>query len=276
MPTEDELGQFEELYWDNTYDEIADQLGIGRRTAYSWAKEYFDFPKKTDWNRVEWTHGVSMDRILRHLHYDALMTQTEMGEVLDVSHSTIQRWFEKVGVERRSASEANQLRMEQMDEGERRELTENARERHHDLYGDGGYMQVLWDDQPEQMQEHASEVAHLGAEHRAVNGMEGVTGQDHPRWSGGKRVYDAVKRLLSRDESWGAIRERIREEQDHECLMCGERMEDRGLDVHHVVPVMAGGVNSEELLVGLCPSCHMAAERTLEQYPGFGSVLVDV
>ena len=82
------------------------------------------------------------------------------------------------------------------------------------------------------------------------------TGQNHPNWTGGANLYEAIRENLS-DESWSNIAELNRE---NSCYKCGERSEM--LHEHHIIPVMYGGVNSEELLMTLCPSCH----RTVESY----------
>lgn len=123
-------------------------------------------------------------------------------------------------------------------------------------------LQQIWEDRPESAREWASENAALGADGRDENGMEGVTGQEHPGWRGGKSIYDAVKKQLG-SESWGSVRERIRERADHECEACGKPANEighRDLDVHHIVPIMCGGTNQEWNLMALCPSCHRAVE----------------
>ena len=79
-------------------------------------------------------------------------------------------------------------------------------------------------------------------------------GQDHPNWRGGKSVYDAVKRQLG-NRSWPAIREEYRSD---ECEACGTS--EGLLDLHHIVPVMAGGTNEPWNLMTLCRSCHFQAE----------------
>ena len=37
------------------------------------------------------------------------------------------------------------------------------------------------------------------------------------------------------------------------CELCGSR---RGLEAHHIIPVFAGGDNSEENLICVCSACH--------------------
>lgn len=82
------------------------------------------------------------------------------------------------------------------------------------------------------------------------------TGQNHPNWTGGADLYEAIRENLS-DKSWNTIAELSRNDS---CYKCGREAEN--LHEHHIIPVMYGGVNSEELLITLCPSCH----RTVESY----------
>lgn len=82
------------------------------------------------------------------------------------------------------------------------------------------------------------------------------TGQNHPNWTGGANLYEAIRENLS-DESWSNVAELSR---DNSCYKCGKEAES--LHEHHIIPVMYGGVNNEELLMTLCPSCH----RTIESY----------
>lgn len=82
------------------------------------------------------------------------------------------------------------------------------------------------------------------------------TGQNHPNWTGGANLYEAIRENLS-DEPWSRIAELSR---DDRCYKCGES--DTTLHEHHTIPVMFGGSNNDELLMTLCESCH----RTVESY----------
>lgn len=270
MPTEDELELIADLYWDTPLEEIADELDVSVSTISRWKQKHLNLPYKSEWNRVEYQHGQPMDRILYHLHYDALLPTTDISEALDISRATLAEWFEKTGVEKRSQSEAERVKNQKMSDEERREQTEAAREKHREKYGDGGYVEVLWDKNPEQMKEQAESVAGLGAEARDENGMRGQTGPDHPRWKGGRCLRDCLRKMMG-DVSWDEVRIRVRERANHECEMCGRRQSERGLDVHHIVPLVCGGTNDEELLMALCRSCHQRVERYSEQIFGLGS-----
>ncbi|WP_418282111.1 HNH endonuclease [Halorubrum sp. DTA98] len=54
---------------------------------------------------------------------------------------------------------------------------------------------------------------------------------------------------------WAQRREAIWWLQDNECGRCGRRQEKRG-HVHHIKPLLKGGSNSLNNLVGLCVDCH--------------------
>jgi len=125
-----------------------------------------------------------------------------------------------------------------------------------------------YDEEPEVAREHAQEVAKLGAPAREENGMAGKTGQDNPNWRGGKSVYDAVKKQLR--PSFYTVRDDARAD---ECYRCGAS--DCKLDVHHIVPIMAGGTNGDWNLMTLCESCHRTAEAYTRTLPGMGAVLTE-
>lgn len=90
---------------------------------------------------------------------------------------------------------------------------------------------------------------------------EKFSGSNHPRWSGGESGIDFIRKHI-RDEGWQQTAERIREKYDRTCQMCGSKPSDRdrALDVHHIVPLIAGGTNADELLLPLCLDCHRTAE----------------
>jgi hypothetical protein len=75
---------------------------------------------------------------------------------------------------------------------------------------------------------------------------------------------------------WIEIAERIRDENDRRCQVCGNENEDRKIPVHHIVPVSDFSDVSEahfkENLVPLCDSCHQFVEyrwSTEEQIEAF-------
>jgi len=109
-------------------------------------------------------------------------------------------------------------------------------------------------------------------EYRSKN----YSGTDSPHWRGGKCVSDAVKKNIS-DGSWVKIAESEREHGPRECDLCGrsgDTLEQR-LDVHHIVPLTAGGTNGSWNLMTLCRSCHRNVESYTRDLPGMEAVLTE-
>lgn len=90
---------------------------------------------------------------------------------------------------------------------------------------------------------------------------------EQPAYIGAAPVsfYRAVRRELD-DQSWRQTREEHREKQPT-CEQCGAEPDDGSANhVHHIVPVLAGGTNDEELLMTLCERCHFRAEHYTAEY----------
>jgi len=257
----------EALYWDHTTAEIQEKLGIGGST-YSRAKEHAGLPRKTKAHKVAHEHGVSLDRLLYHLHHDAKMSVNEMSEVLPISRPAIYTGFKHTDVDPRGQSDAERVKNQQMSEEERNQQTRAARERQREKYGDGGYIAKWVRENPEKHAEVAREAAPKGAPARDENGMKGRTGQDHPNWRGGKHLIDALRKELR--PSWWTVRD---DERADECYKCGAS--DCKLDVHHIVPVSAGGTNESWNLMTLCESCHRTVEAYTRQFDAFRPVLAE-
>jgi len=62
---------------------------------------------------------------------------------------------------------------------------------------------------------------------------------------------------------WRAKSGQVRESVDR-CSLCGD--EPDRLEVHHIVPVVAGGTNEDYNLMPLCPPCHNRAEGVANEY----------
>lgn len=89
-------------------------------------------------------------------------------------------------------------------------------------------------------------------------------GEQNPNFKHGYRRNPVawVRNALS-DMRWSEKSEQVRESAD-KCTLCGE-MADR-LEVHHIIPVVAGGTNEDYNLMALCPSCHNRAEGVANGY----------
>lgn len=87
-------------------------------------------------------------------------------------------------------------------------------------------------------------------------------GQNHPNWRGGPWLLKTLRRHVG-EFKWRNRSEHIEEGSPLECEMCGASKEELAkglLDVHHIVPVMAGGSNWTGNLLVLCRSCHRKAD----------------
>lgn len=268
MPRDKALRVFEEEYWGNSYDELSDLTGYSTSTLSRW-KDELDLPRKAEYNRVEYTHGVPLERVLYHLHHDALMSVKEMSEVLDVARATLDRWFSNTGVYKRDASEAEKVKWQKYSEEERKERMKQMSPEVKEAQRTAPPQELKewWEENPEKRSEFAAK----GTEAREENGMAGATGQDNPNWRGGKSILDAVKKQLG--PSWERRREEAKECDGYECENCGAT--DCKLDSHHIVPVMCGGTHGFYNLMTLCESCHHKAEWFTRQYSEFDPVLVE-
>lgn len=190
---------------------------------------------------IEQERGESIESLLSRLYWEIHNSIPKVASDLGVSNETASRWFDRIGVETRSVSQANIHRWESLSEEEQDDrvdpLVQSGKER-----------------EGQALKEWRAE----------GNG----TGQDHYRWNGGTRTTEALRTLLSTD-SWETISERVRNRDNRECQMCStpeEDMDER-LHVHHLIPLMAGGSNDDELLMSLCRQCHVTVEsRTTEMF----------
>lgn len=89
-------------------------------------------------------------------------------------------------------------------------------------------------------------------------------------------LVTAVRRSLS-SLAWGTVADSYREQHETDCEMCGEETTAGGqaTDLHHIIPVDAGGCNTDDLLMPLCRSCHRKAEAYTRDIPEVESVLIE-
>jgi len=92
---------------------------------------------------------------------------------------------------------------------------------------------------------------------------DNFTGMNHPQWSGGESLRMAFRRGLDGCR-WDVVRGRIRQERPAECQLCGRRHDspEQHLQLHHIIPIMAGGSHHPDNLMFLCAGCH----RTVESF----------
>lgn len=93
-----------------------------------------------------------------------------------------------------------------------------------------------------------------------------IPAEDHPRYKGGgsRTYYELVRRSLS-DERWEQISRRWRKDNPI-CELCEEAPGFESSEAHHIIPVLAGGTNVDELLMTVCATCHKTVEVYTEQY----------
>jgi transposase/biotin operon repressor len=185
------------------------------------------------------------------------MTGPEIADRLDKPLTTVLRWLERHEIDRRGhdARIADELQDEELMHrlyvGERLSLNKIG-----ERYG------------------HADSTVRRWLQIHEIDTSTGLiqSGQDNPNWRGGSSVLEAVRTLIG-DLSWNSISQRTRAAASDECEMCGDTPAKRGCDVHHIVPIMAGGDNGDYNLMVLCRRCHATVEHYTREY--FDPVLVE-
>lgn len=239
---------------------------------------------------------------LRKHHVLDNLTLKETGDVIGASVCAIRKMADRHDVDTRDWSEATEVEWEQMslqerqeqvkaahektrelvEKGEhnlaeywagltakeRAELTEAARTAQAEMYSSGCAIGHWVENNPEEHVRIAKQNAHKGTPARKENGMKGRTGQDNPNWRGGKHLVDSLRKQLR--PSWWTVRD---DERAEECCKCGAS--GCKLDVHHIVPISAGGTNGSWNLMTLCESCHREAEAYTRQYDAFSPVYTE-
>lgn len=86
-------------------------------------------------------------------------------------------------------------------------------------------------------------------------------GAAHPSYNGAEGLGAALRKDIG-GRRWKPLRQEIHSDNDVVCEWCGDGpFEDgRKIDLHHIVPLMAGGTNTMELIMPLCVGCHRRAE----------------
>ena len=87
---------------------------------------------------------------------------------------------------------------------------------------------------------------------------ENASGQNSHRWRGGGSIRKAVRLLLP-----GKWREIRADELSDECALCGTA---ERLQLHHIVPLLAGGTHVPENLMTVCVGCHNTVEAYVANY----------
>lgn len=174
---------------------------------------------------------------LREQYQDKQLSTRDIAEKCDCANSTIIRWLDRHGIEKRSKSEAAKIRAERhphtLEAGAKalKEADVNAWE--------------LFDEKEREAFRERLSQERTGE----GNPMYGKTGSDHHNWKPDKaphRFYSSKK--------WQETREEVLERDNHECQACGRGDE---LHVHHIIPISAGGERFDPVnLVTLCNPHH--------------------
>jgi len=190
-------------------------------------------------------------------------SENAVAEQFEVSRNVIKGALNECGTERRGQADAEQHKWEQAGDALRKKvMTPEFRKQQRGDIPDG--LREWIEENNDKMAEYAA----LGAPAREKNGMKGRTGQDNPNWRGGKHLVDALRKQLR--PSWWTVRD---EERVDECYKCGAS--ECKLDVHHIVPLSAGGTNDSWNLMTLCESCHPTVESYTRDLPGMEAVLTE-
>jgi len=84
-----------------------------------------------------------------------------------------------------------------------------------------------------------------------------MRGMADPKWNGGNTLHGILLRQMA-GKRWRPAKRQYFEENKRECKLCGasESPNGSGLQLHHIIPIMAGGVHEEELMMPVCQPCH--------------------
>lgn len=95
---------------------------------------------------------------------------------------------------------------------------------------------------------------------------ENLSGENSPHWNGGggKRYREVIQNRLP-GVPWNRTQARLHRKWDV-CRLCDATESDREISLHHIIPTLAGGVNSEALLMPLCNSCHRVVEEYTKRF----------
>jgi uncharacterized protein YjcR len=225
--------------------DIADELNLSHSTVRNWLNRHGI--ERRDRHSAHADGDIEPLRSkdwLQREYWKKGRTATDIGEELGVHGSTVNRWFERHGIEKKGQSVARS--------GEAIQKLEDE-EWLHKQYQKEGLSTV--------------EIAErIGVTSRCVNdwmqrhGIErrGWSGEDNPMWKGGASDYYGP--------SWQSARRKVRERGEYTCQRCGMTDAEhtakygQALHVHHIEPFRTfddhSKANRLENLITLCRDCH--------------------
>jgi len=212
---------------------IAELADCASTTVHQWLNKH-DIEQRGAGYRPEEPEKYRDKEWLEDKYHGERLSTSEIGDICDCSKQTIKLWLEKHNIEKRSRSEAAEIRAE----------------KHPHTHGDPDNLREynsweIWDEEErEEFRERLSEQRKGDG-----NPMSNVTGEEHHHWK-----EETAPHQFYQTAEWKETRQSVLERDGNECQACGET-ED--LHVHHIQPVSAGGPRFEENnLVTLCSSCH--------------------
>jgi transposase len=236
---------------------VADRLGCSDNTVYKWLRERgIEVRKMQDSMHNRAPSELKDPEVLQHLYAERNLTCEQIAERVGRGASSVHRWLVRHEIERRDSQYAEEIGEKEKEEMER-------------LYVESG---LSMHNVGDELGYSGSAVMECLDERDVDSRSRGLRGEKHPQWSVGKETVRAVRRLIG-PQSWYATRKSEIERSGGGCEMCGQKPENQTIDIHHIVPLSAGGCNAPELLMSLCRSCHRRAESYTEGL--FEPVLID-
>lgn len=184
------------------------------------------------------------------LYVNQGMTTTRLGEMFGVNNGTITYWMDKHGI-----AESSGRRSENGVKEPRLADKESLVELYH---GE----ELKASEIADRLECSESLVGYwLNRHDIETRRKTDYRGERSAAYEGGPKA--SIYRLLRnsyQDENWVTYSKQFRGG-DVECEMCGSvEAGKQGMNIHHIVPVMAGGTNGEYNLMPLCKRCHLQVE----------------
>lgn len=206
------------------------------------------------------------DWLERKYHGEGL-TQREIGELCDVSPTTIRKQMKELGIETREVKGENHgLYGKERSEEVKQKISETLKGRTFSEETRQRFSEAQRGKTtpPEVKEKISRSLTGLTRPMETREKMSRSTaGENNPNWKGGHS--------LRYGENWGPAREKVRE-RDEICQHCGEDGSNRRLHVHHIIPVREfldsadsklEDAHSLENLILLCDLCHARVEHGL-------------
>lgn len=232
---------------EDRHQEVADKLGVGRRTVDKWT-ERLDVRKPKPWQDK---------RTLEYLLFEKGYRQNDVARRFGISQDTVAHWVGK-----------HDLTQYECDECGKDIATEFGLKLHHYQKHDsiaGVEKSCSYCGEPVRRPPSKMDGERFCSKRCWYNWKsENQTGDDHFRWKGGKRI--------DYGDGWNdEKKEAVRERDGYQCDECGMSQEQHlktfgcKIHVHHITPWnefdAAEKRNAMDNLRALCCQCHMRIEQ---------------